>query len=103
MMVVVVEEVVVVVVVAVIKGRPVSSKQRDPNPNNNSLKENNAANVKCNPLYVDVSILHILREEKETSTYKGFHSTLAALFYEGVILRVSAPLLLFLPRHHRQG
>ena len=54
------------------------SKQRDPNPKDNSL----------------------LR--KETSTYKGFHSTSAALFsYCRVVARVRVPL--FATRHQHSA
>ena len=50
-------------------GTFISSKHRDPNPKDNSLIR------------------------KDTSKYKGFHSTFAALFsYSGVSVRVRVPL-----------
>lgn len=47
----------------------IRSKQRDPNPKDNSLTR------------------------KETFTYKGFHDTVAALFScEGVVVRIRVPV-----------
>ena len=58
--------------------RRLRSKQRDPNPNNNSLVRKQCCKRRMESLTCRCFLSYSLVRE-ETSTYKGFRSTFAAL------------------------